>query len=242
MIFPTTFTWQADSISAAITTRAMPFTPVTAVVANFAVPSLILFHNHSPAKRVPIGRLALRTRVGVKQLAKRNGFMIARQLVILAQLVLCQCLYHSDVLDSTNGQMLNIYTVEWILATMAAALFITRFIVFKTSTAPILAVSLAVAVVFLISLYIDHLSPGAATSNNLIHKLYTVMFFVFCQPHAFFAQHHFLTLFLRTGNTNPGGYHLFTPFFAVCAVLVLRFVASRLKRILHIWLRGAHRS
>ncbi len=149
MIFPTTFTWQADSISAAITTRAMPFAPVTAVVAYFAVPGLILFHNHSPAKRVPVGLLALRTRVGVKQQAKRNGFVLAWQLVIFAQLVLCQCLYYRDVLDSTNGQMLNIYTVEWILATVASALFITRFIVFKTSTAPILAVSLAVAVNFL---------------------------------------------------------------------------------------------
>ncbi|MBN1372841.1 MAG: hypothetical protein JW987_12960 [Anaerolineaceae bacterium] len=126
----------------------MPFTPVTAVVAYFAVPGLMLFHNHSPAKRIPVGLLALRTRVGAKQQAKRNGFMLARQLVILAQLILCQCLYHSDVLDSANGQMLNVYIVEWILATVASALFITRFIVFKTSTAPILAVSLAVAVDF----------------------------------------------------------------------------------------------
>lgn len=136
----------------------MPFAPVTAVVTYFAVPGLILLHNHSPAKRVPVGFLALRTRVGVKQQAKWNGFMLAWQLVILAQLVFCcQCLYHSDVLDSTNGQMLNIYTVEWILATVAAALFITRFIVSKTSTAPILAVSLAVAVDFLI--FVEHWSP-----------------------------------------------------------------------------------
>lgn len=154
MIFPAAVAWQADPIGAAITAWAMPFAPVTAVVAYFAVPGLILLHNHSPTKRIPVGRLALRTRVGVKQQAKRNGFVLAWQLVILAQLVLCQCLNHSDVLDSTSGQMLNIYTVEWVLAIVAAALFVTRFIVSKTSTAPILAVSLAGAMDFLI-LFVD---------------------------------------------------------------------------------------
>lgn len=148
VIFPTAFTWQADSIGAAVTVWAMPFPPVTAVVTYFAVPGLITLHYYPPAKRVPVEFLTLRTRVGVKQQAKRNGFMLARQSVLLAQLRLCERIYHSDVLDSTNGQMLKIHTKEWILAFVAAALFITWLVIFQTSTVPVLAMSFAVAVNF----------------------------------------------------------------------------------------------
>jgi hypothetical protein len=69
-------------------------------------------------------------------------------LVFLAQLCLCERFYYSDVLDSAIGQMLNIHTIEWVLAVVAAALFITRLIIFQTSTAPVLAIGFAVAVGF----------------------------------------------------------------------------------------------
>jgi hypothetical protein len=69
-------------------------------------------------------------------------------LVFLAQLCLCERFYYSDVLDSAIGQMLNIHTIEWVLAVVAAALFITIFIVFQASTAPVLAMSFAIAMDF----------------------------------------------------------------------------------------------
>ena len=152
MIFPAAITWQADPIGAAITAWAMPFTPVTAVVTYFAVPGLITLHDHSPAKRVPVGFLTLRTRVSIKQQAKRNGFMLTRQSVLFTQLRLCKRHQHSNVLNCTTGQMLNIHTIERILAVVATALFITWFVIFQASTAPILAMSFAIAVNFFLFL------------------------------------------------------------------------------------------
>jgi hypothetical protein len=106
--------------------------------------------------------------------------MLARKSELLAQLHLCECLHFSDVLDSTNGQMLNIHTIEWILAVVAAALFITRLILFQASAAPVLAMKFAIAVdffyifvqliIFFLKKLYSNVSRSCCLTNNLVMR------------------------------------------------------------------------
>ena len=131
----------------------MPLAPVPTHVAHLAVPTARILNNLVPAKRVPVRFPTLLTHKITQQLPEWYLLVTARQLVLLLEIRVRECLVVRDILESANREVLNINPVEWILAIDTLTTLITRFVVLEARTTPICTTFFALTVYCLFQLY-----------------------------------------------------------------------------------------
>jgi hypothetical protein len=80
------------------------------------------------------------------ELLERHSLVITRQSVLLLQLLTCEPFHDVDILNSAEGEALNVDVVEWILAIDASTGLVTRLVVLQAVAAICVAASGAAAV------------------------------------------------------------------------------------------------